>query len=95
MEAKTAKFFKAMAIVSLFTVPIFRSGGRTNLTAFGWLVNHMIFGPPVEYVPEEDYMCELQGAKILSPNIHDAQRFFKISEDSARQLVMHERGDIA
>jgi hypothetical protein len=48
-------------------VPIFRSGGRTNLTLFEWGVNHTIFGPPVEYVPEEDYIRELGGTEEMAP----------------------------
>lgn len=40
-------------------LPIWRSGGRGNLTFWGWVWNHTIFGPPVEYVPEEDYEAEL------------------------------------
>lgn len=62
MSDKT-KFFIGVGIVAFFTVPIFRSGGRTNLTMFQWIVNHSIFGPPVEYVPEEDYATELNGVK--------------------------------
>ena len=46
-------------LVLSFTVPIFRSGGRTGLTFWGWIINHTIYGPPVEYVPEEDYLAEL------------------------------------
>lgn len=36
-------------------LPIFRSGGRESLNAWQWLWNHTIWGPPVEYIPEEDY----------------------------------------
>jgi len=46
-------------LVLSFTLPIFRSGGRTGLTFWGWIINHTIYGPPVEYVPEEDYMAEV------------------------------------
>ena len=49
----------AIAAIVFFTLPIFRSGGRGNLTGWEWVVNHTIFGPPVEYVPEEDYQAEL------------------------------------
>jgi len=55
----------AVVAVSFFTVPIFRSGGRVNLTGFQWLINHTIFGPPVEYVPEEDYAVELSGVRLV------------------------------
>ena len=58
------KFAIGALVIALFTVPVFRSGGRTGLTFYGWLVNHTVFGPPVEYVPEEDYMVELQGVKV-------------------------------
>jgi len=50
-------------IVESFTLPIFTSGGRTNLTFWGWIINHTVFGPPVEYVPEEDYARELLPAQ--------------------------------
>jgi hypothetical protein len=36
-------------------LPIWRSGGRDHLTFWGWIWNHSIWGPPIEYVPEEDY----------------------------------------
>lgn len=40
-------------------LPVWRSGGRENMTFWGWLWNHTIFGPKVEYVPEEDYKAEI------------------------------------
>ena len=40
-------------------LPVWRSGGRENLTFYGWVWNHWIFGPKVEYVPEEDYQAEV------------------------------------
>lgn len=36
-------------------IPIWRSGGRKNLTFWQFVLNHTVMGPPVEYVPEEDY----------------------------------------
>jgi hypothetical protein len=36
-------------------VPVWRSGRRGNLTFWQFVLNHTIFGPEVEYVPEEDY----------------------------------------
>ena len=42
-------------VVAAFTVPVWRSGLRANLTFFQFVVNHTIWGPPVEYIPEEDY----------------------------------------
>jgi len=47
-------------IVLSFILPIFRSGGRSNLNFWEWVFNHTIFGPKVEYIPEEDYELELQ-----------------------------------
>jgi hypothetical protein len=48
-------------IVESFTLPVFRSGGKSDLSFWGWVRNHTIWGPPVEYVPEEDYIAELEG----------------------------------
>ena len=42
------------------TLPVFRSGGRTGLTFWEFVVGHTIWGPPVEYVPLEDYLTETQ-----------------------------------
>lgn len=53
------------AVVIASFLPIFRSGGRTHLAFWGWLINHTIFGPPVEYVPEEDYARELEGITVI------------------------------
>ena len=50
--------------VIAFTWKIFRCGGRTELTAFGWLVEHSIYGSPVQYVPEEEYSKELEGTYL-------------------------------
>ena len=60
------KLGTGILIVASFTVPVFRSGGRTGLTFWQWIINHTIWGPPVEYVPEEDYMRELEGVKLLA-----------------------------
>ena len=46
------------------TLKVFRSGGRTNLSFVGWIINHTVYGPPVEYVPLEDYVRELEGVWI-------------------------------
>lgn len=54
-----------MPVVVLFTLslaPFWRSGHRANMTFWGFLLNHTIYGPPVEYVPEEDY--EAAAARI-------------------------------
>ncbi len=61
------KFFIVAGIVASFCLPIFRSGGKTNLNFWGWIINHTIFaGPGPEYVPEEDYMAEMQGVKCTT-----------------------------
>lgn len=52
------------ATVLFLTWPVFRSGQRTALTGIGWLINHTIWGPPVEFVPLEDYADELRGVTI-------------------------------
>ncbi|TET43290.1 MAG: hypothetical protein E3J60_00590 [Dehalococcoidia bacterium] len=104
MEAERAKELKRVAprlflglvAVESFTLPIFRSGGRTELSFWGWLVNHTIFGPPVEYVPEEDYSRELEGVFAGYPvqghvqtfrTMEEAMAYFKIGEESIKQLV--------
>jgi hypothetical protein len=47
------KAFWGVLAVAAFTVPIFRSGGKSGLTFWGFIINHTIWGSPVEYVPEE------------------------------------------
>ena len=54
----------AVLIGVLTLLPVWRSGGREHLNFWGWILNHTIFGPPVEYVPEEDYKAELEGSGI-------------------------------
>lgn len=61
MKPETKKALIVVGVVALFTVPVFRSGGRTGLTFAGWIINHTVFGPPVEYVPFEQYSEEMQG----------------------------------
>ena len=61
-DSPQIRFWKTLGVwtvVAAFTMPVFRSGGRTGLTFFGWIKNHTIWGDPVEYVPEEDYAAEL------------------------------------
>ncbi len=36
-------------------LPVFRSGLVDNMNFWQWIYNHTIWGPPVEYIPEEDY----------------------------------------
>jgi hypothetical protein len=45
-------------------LPVWRSGGRENLNFWEFIINHTIFGPPVEYIPEEFYLTELSPASI-------------------------------
>ena len=40
-------------------LPIWSSGMRKHLTLWGFIINHTVFGPPVEYVPEELYQDAL------------------------------------
>lgn len=61
MKPETKKGLIVVGVIALFTVPVFRSGGKTGLTFAGWIVNHTIFTRDPEYVPEEDYMAEMQG----------------------------------
>lgn len=52
------KWFKTLlgiGIVLSFTLPVFRSGLKTNLTLWEFTINHTTFGDPVEFIPEEDY----------------------------------------
>ncbi len=104
MEAERAKELKrvlpklavGLVAVESFTLPIFRSGGRTGLSFWQWVVNHTIFGPPVEYVPEEDYSRELEGVFPGYPvkghvqtfrTMEEAMTYFKIGEESVKQLM--------
>lgn len=66
MRKDVGNFLIFAGVLAFFTVPVFRSGGRTGLTGFAWLVNHTVFGPPVEYVPQEDYRAELESASCRS-----------------------------
>jgi len=56
---------KLVAVIGMFAfsaallMPIWRSGGRQNLTFLEFIINHTIWGDPVEYIPEEDYTSEL------------------------------------
>ena len=49
-----------IAILSGF-LPVWRSGGRKNLSFYGFVLNHTIYGPQIEYVPEEDYQKAFMG----------------------------------
>jgi len=71
-----------MAVES-FTLPIFRSGGRTGLSFWGWVKNHTVFGPPLEYVPVEDYAREMQGVFSWYPVTATAPAFTSMEEAMA------------
>ena len=58
-----------VAVLSM-TLPVFRSGGRSGLTFWGWIINHSVFGKPVEYVPIENYLEELEGAWTDEEGLH-------------------------
>lgn len=104
MEAERAKELKrvlpklvlGLVAVESATLPIFRSGGRTGLSFWGWVANHTIFGPPVEYIPVENYSRELEGTFPWYPvkehaqtfrKMEEAMTYFKIGEESVKQLV--------
>lgn len=49
---------KKVAILGIGVIgllPFWRSGGRKDLNFYEWVWNHTVWGPPIEYVPEEDY----------------------------------------
>jgi len=88
-----------MLAVGSFTLPVFRSGGRTGLSFWGWVKNHTVFGPPVEYVPAEDYVRELQGVFPWYPvtesartftSMEEAMAYFQCGEATVKELVRNE-----
>lgn len=44
-------FWVIMAGVAL--LPVWRCGLREKLTFYEFVINHTVFGPPVQYLPEE------------------------------------------
>ena len=49
--------FVVILAIAAFTLPIFKSGGKTGLTFAGFIRNHTIWADPgPEYVPQEAYM---------------------------------------
>ncbi len=104
MEPERAKELKRVAprllfgllAVESFTLPIFRSGGCGGLSFWGWVVNHTVFGPPVEYVPFEDYSRELEGTFSWYPvkvstqtfrTMEEAMAYYKTDKGSVMELV--------
>ncbi len=43
----------ALILLGLGFLPIWRSGLRENLNFYQFIINHTIWGPEVEYIPEE------------------------------------------
>ena len=85
--------------IESFTLPIFRSGGRTGLSFWEWVWNHTIFGPAVEYVPVEDYTRELQGvfpwyldmeATRTFTTMEEAMSYFQCGEAAVKDLIKNE-----
>lgn len=104
MEAERAKELKRVLpklllgtlAVESFTLPIFRSGGRTGLSFWQWVANHTVFGPPVEYIPVEDYSRELEGSIPGYPvkghvptfrTTEEAMTYFKTDQVAVEQMV--------
>ena len=54
-----AKLVLVWVVALAFSSPIFRSGLKSDLTLIEFIVNHTVFGDPVEFIPKEDYMQEL------------------------------------
>ena len=42
-------------VLLAFTVPIFRSGVKSNMTLWEFIIIHTIFSDGPEYIPKEDY----------------------------------------
>ena len=104
MEAERAKELKrvlpklALGLVAVesATLPIFRSGGRTGLSFWQWVINHSIFGPAVEYIPVENYSRELEGTFPWYPvkestqtfrTMEEAMDFFKTDQVAVQEMV--------
>ena len=104
MEAERAKELKRVAprlflgllAVESVTLPIFRSGGRTGLSFWQWVVNHTVFGPAVEYVPQEDYAREMQGIFPWYPvkestqtfkSMEEAMAYFKTDQVAVKEML--------
>jgi len=56
---KNPKHIKKVLIVwgiaLALTLPVFRSGLKSNLTLLQFVWNHTIYGDKVEFIPREDY----------------------------------------
>ena len=36
-------------------LPVWRSGGKAGLNFWEFVINHTVYGDPVEYLPQEQY----------------------------------------
>ena len=48
-----------LALISF--LPVWRCGLRKNLTFWEFVIEHTVWGHPVEYIPEEQYKESLRG----------------------------------
>ena len=57
-EPKPVVISKDLAILLLIAsfLPVWRCGLRENLNFWSWAKEHTIYGSPVEYIPEEEYL---------------------------------------
>ncbi len=61
MSKQQWKALGLVVLIAAFAVPVFRSGLRTNLTLFEFMKAHTVFGPEVQFVPEEKYIQQVGG----------------------------------
>lgn len=66
----------ATVALAISLVPVWRSGGRTKLNFWEFILNHTIWGPPIEYVPEEKYTEELKGIKLCAEIDEEVVKLF-------------------
>jgi len=90
------KLFTGLLVVESLTLPIFRSGGRTGLSFVEWVINHTIWGKPIEYVPSESYSRELEGIFPWYPvkeqvetfrTMEEAMAYFKTDQVAVQELI--------
>jgi len=90
------RLFLGLLAVESFALPIFRSGGRTELSFWSWVVNHTVFGPAVEYVPVERYSREIEGIFPWYPvkestqtfrTMEEAMAYFKTDQVVVKEMV--------
>jgi len=90
------KLLLGLVAVESFTLPLFRSGGKTGLSFWGFVANHTIFSDPVEYVPQEDYAREMEGIfpwyPVKTPTQtfrteEEAMAYFKTDQVAVKQLI--------